>query len=208
MTTTVIDRIGLLVTNDPTVGEGALGVVRDASVVLDGDRVLSVGRSGQVADQRIDVGGRCVVPGFVDSHAHLVFAGDRAAEFAARMSGQPYSAGGIRSTVSATRAADDGALAADVHYEEPVGAGEQLRAFDNVLATPHIAGGPRQTLFADIEEIAHNIQQALVTQAAARDTVLICRTCFHKEDEELNWWLLFVPSLALRTAMEDALHTP
>jgi len=50
------------------------------------------------------------------------------------------------------------------------------------------------------------IQQALVTQAAAKDTVLICRTCFKHEDEELNWWLLFVPSLALRTAMEDALQ--
>ena len=105
MTTTVIDRIGLLVTNDPTVGEGALGVLRDASIVIDGDRVVSVGRSGQVADQRIDVGGRCVVPGFVDSHTHLVFAGDRSAEFAARMAGQPYAAGGINVTVEATRAA-------------------------------------------------------------------------------------------------------
>jgi chemotaxis protein CheC len=52
------------------------------------------------------------------------------------------------------------------------------------------------------------VEQALVTQAAARDTVLICRTCFHNEDEELKWWLLFVPSIALRTAMESALHTP
>lgn len=50
------------------------------------------------------------------------------------------------------------------------------------------------------------IQQALVAQAASRDTVLVCRTCFHHEDEELNWWLLFVPSIELRTAMENALH--
>ena len=48
------------------------------------------------ADERVDAGGRCVIPGFVDSHAHLVFAGDRAAEFAARMAGRPYAAGGIR----------------------------------------------------------------------------------------------------------------
>jgi len=50
------------------------------------------------------------------------------------------------------------------------------------------------------------IEQALVAQATAKDTVLICRTCFRHEDEELNWWLLFVPSLALRTAMENALQ--
>ena len=52
------------------------------------------------------------------------------------------------------------------------------------------------------------VEQALVAQAGARDTVLICRTCFHNEDEELKWWLLFVPSIALRAAMEDALHKP
>jgi chemotaxis protein CheC len=50
------------------------------------------------------------------------------------------------------------------------------------------------------------IEQALVAQATAKDTVLICRTCFRHEDEELNWWLLFVPSLALRSAMENALQ--
>jgi imidazolonepropionase len=66
------------------------------------------------ADTRIDLGGRAVVPGFVDSHAHLVFAGDRAAEFEARMTGAPYSAGGIRTTVAATRAADDEQLGANV----------------------------------------------------------------------------------------------
>ncbi|MFC5788478.1 imidazolonepropionase [Agromyces tardus] len=53
----------------------------------------------------VDAGGRAVIPGFVDSHTHLVFGGDRAAEFAARMAGRRYEAGGIRSTVAATRAA-------------------------------------------------------------------------------------------------------
>ncbi|MFM7253901.1 MAG: imidazolonepropionase [Ilumatobacteraceae bacterium] len=106
----VVDRIGLLVTNDPSLGEGPLGLLRDASVVLDGTRVLAVGPAGQKADRRIDAAGRCVIPGFVDSHTHLVFAGDRSEEFTARMAGQPYAAGGIRLTMSATRAASEETL--------------------------------------------------------------------------------------------------
>lgn len=66
--TLVVDRIGLLVTNDPGLGEGFLGLVRDASVVVADGQVVSVGPAGQVADERIDVGGACVLPGFVDSH--------------------------------------------------------------------------------------------------------------------------------------------
>jgi imidazolonepropionase len=111
VTTLAIDRIGLLVTNDPGLGEGPLGVVRDAALVLEGDRVLAVERAGAQADERIDAGGRCVIPGFVDSHTHLVFAGERGDEFAARMAGAPYRAGGIRTTTDATRAASDDALA-------------------------------------------------------------------------------------------------
>jgi imidazolonepropionase len=106
----VIDRIGLLVTNDPTLGEGPLGIVRDAALVVDDGRVVAVERAGAVADERIDVDGRCVIPGFVDSHTHLVFAGDRGDEFVARMAGAPYAAGGIRTTVEATRAAGDDEL--------------------------------------------------------------------------------------------------
>jgi imidazolonepropionase len=110
--TLVIDRIGLLVTNDPALGEGPLGLVRDAALVLEGDRVLAVEHAGAQADERIDAGGRCVIPGFVDSHTHLVFAGERGDEFAARMAGAPYRAGGIRTTTEATRAASDAELAA------------------------------------------------------------------------------------------------
>jgi imidazolonepropionase len=110
MTTTVLDRIGLLVTNDPTVGEGPLGIRRDAAVVFEGDRIVAVGDAGMVADRRIDAEGRCVLPGFVDSHTHLVFAGDRSDEFAARMAGRPYEAGGIRVSVAATRSASDDEL--------------------------------------------------------------------------------------------------
>jgi imidazolonepropionase len=105
--TLVLDNIGLLVTGDPELGE-----VRDAALVLDGDRVLAVERAGAAADERFDAGGRCVIPGFVDSHTHLVFAGDRGDEFAARMAGAPYAAGGIRVTTEATRAASDEKLLA------------------------------------------------------------------------------------------------
>jgi imidazolonepropionase len=109
--TLVIDNIGLLVTNDPALGDGPLGVRRHAALVFDGDRVAAVEEAGAVADDRIDAEGRCVVPGFVDSHTHLVFAGDRSDEFVARMAGQPYQAGGILTTVAATRAASDADLA-------------------------------------------------------------------------------------------------
>ena len=108
--TLVVDDIGLLVTNDPALGEGPLGLVRDASVVVDDGVVVSVGSAGQVADERIDAEGACVLPGFVDSHTHLVFAGDRAEEFTARMAGSPYDGGGIWVTTEATRAASDDEL--------------------------------------------------------------------------------------------------
>ena len=105
MTTLVIDRIGSLITNDPGLGRGPLGLIADASVVIEDGIVVSVGRSGALADERIDADGACVLPGFVDSHTHLVFAGDRAAEFSARMAGQPYDGGGIVVTTEATRSA-------------------------------------------------------------------------------------------------------
>ena len=115
MTSTVINHVGELVTNDPA-REGLLGLVPDAAVVLDGDRVGWVGPADRApqADAYVDAGGRAVLPGFVDSHSHLVFAGDRAAEFSARMTGEPYTAGGIRTTVAATRAATDEQLTASV----------------------------------------------------------------------------------------------
>jgi imidazolonepropionase len=110
MSTLVIDNIGALITNDSDSGEGPLGIVRDAALVLDGDRVAAVEGAGAAADERLDVEGRFVLPGFVDSHTHLVFAGDRAEEFAARMAGEPYEAGGIRVTTEATRRASEAEL--------------------------------------------------------------------------------------------------
>jgi imidazolonepropionase len=110
MTTTVIDRIGLLATNDPELGEGPLGVVHEAALVIEDGLVLAVEAAGAQGDVRFDAGGRCLIPGFVDSHTHLVFAGDRADEFAARMDGAPYEAGGIRVTTEATRSAAEDEL--------------------------------------------------------------------------------------------------
>ena len=101
----VIDDIGSLITNDPDLGRGPLGIIEWASVVIVDDVVVAVGPAGALADERIDAEGACVLPGFVDSHTHLVFAGDRAAEFTARMAGEPYDGGGIRVTTDATRAA-------------------------------------------------------------------------------------------------------
>lgn len=109
----LITNIGQLVTNDPE-REGLLGLVDDAAVVVDGGRVAWVGLASDApaADKATDAAGSAVLPGYVDSHTHLVFGGDRAAEFEARMAGRPYTAGGIRSTVTATRAATDSDLRA------------------------------------------------------------------------------------------------
>ncbi|MEF3404765.1 imidazolonepropionase [Agromyces sp. CCNWLW203] len=135
----LLTGIGELVTNEPAPDReaGPLGIVRDAAVLVEDGRIAWIG-SASHADERlahrverddrrdgdehrslwdaevevVDAGGRAVMPGFVDSHSHLVFGGDRAAEFAARMAGQRYEAGGIRSTVAATRAASDDELRA------------------------------------------------------------------------------------------------
>lgn len=103
----VVTHIGELVTWDDEVP-----IRRDAAFVVDAGRIVWSGPSADAppADRELDVDGAAVIPGFVDSHSHLVFAGDRSPEFEARMSGTSYSAGGIRSTVAATRAASDADL--------------------------------------------------------------------------------------------------
>ena len=114
----LIDGIGTLVTNDPEIGTGRLGIIEDAALVLGDGVVQWAGRSREVPQgagtERFDAAGRAVLPGFVDSHGHLAFAGERGGEFAARMSGRAYSAGGIRTTVAATRSATDAELSATI----------------------------------------------------------------------------------------------
>jgi imidazolonepropionase len=111
VSSTAITGIGELVTCDGT-GPDLLGVRSDAALLVEDDRIVWIGAASDApaADTVIDVGGRAIIPGFVDSHSHLVFAGDRAREFVARMTGQPYDGGGIGVTVTATRAASDDEL--------------------------------------------------------------------------------------------------
>jgi len=128
VTTTLITNIGEIATNDPALGDGSpLGVLRDAALVIEDGRVAWVGPSASApaADEHFDAGGRAVIPAFVDSHTHLVFAGERSAEFAARMAGEPYTGGGIATTVAATRAATD----------------DELRAHTRALAGELLASG-------------------------------------------------------------------
>ena len=107
MSTLLLDDIGTLVTWDDE-----QPVRSSAALVVDDGRVVWTGPAGRApaADHRLDAAGGCVVPGFVDSHTHLVFGGDRTAEFEARLAGEPYAAGGIRTTVRATRGAGDDEL--------------------------------------------------------------------------------------------------
>ena len=115
MSAVMVTGISELVTHDPQ-HHGDLGLVHDAAVVVEQGKVAWTGRAVDAppVDVRQDLGGRAVIPGFVDSHAHLLFAGDRAEEFAARMAGRRYDGGGIRTTVAATRAASDEALTANL----------------------------------------------------------------------------------------------
>src|SRR6478672_632327 len=111
MTSVALTGIGELSTQDDD-----LGLLHDAALVVEGGHVAWVGPAAEApaADTAVDAGGRAIIPGFVDSHSHLVFAGDRSAEFEARMTGEPYAAGGIRTTVAATRAASDEQLTSHV----------------------------------------------------------------------------------------------
>ncbi len=114
---TLITNIGELVCNArPDTEAGQFAALRDAALIIEDGRIAWTGPAAgaPAADDLVDSAGRAVLPGFVDSHAHLVFAGERSAEFAARMAGTPYEAGGIRSTVEATRSAPDTELRANL----------------------------------------------------------------------------------------------
>jgi imidazolonepropionase len=98
----------LLVTNIGTLvcWDDERPVRHKAALVIEDGRVTWLGSAAvtPLADEQLDVDGGTIIPGFVDSHTHLVFGGDRAEEFEARLVGKPYAAGGIRTTVAATRA--------------------------------------------------------------------------------------------------------
>jgi len=115
MSQTVVKNISLLVTNNPSLGKTELGLIENAALLIEHGKIswVGAGESAPTAEKTIDAAGKAVIPGFVDSHNHLIFAKDRAAEFAARMRGEAYSAGGIATTVDATRAASDDDLLAN-----------------------------------------------------------------------------------------------
>ena len=115
MGSVAITDIGSLVTNDSTIGDSELGLRTNAALVIEDGKISWIGDSTKLpsVDAAHSVSGKTVIPGFVDSHAHLVFAGDRSEEFSARMRGENYSAGGIKTTVAATRAASDKELVAN-----------------------------------------------------------------------------------------------
>ena len=116
----VITGISSLVTNDASLERGKLGIINNAALVVGDDNKIAwtgeaINLPSEFGGAAINVGGRAVIPGFVDSHTHLVFGGDRANEFEARMSGKTFTAGGIRTTMAATRSATDESLAINAH---------------------------------------------------------------------------------------------
>ena len=114
MASILIEQIPLLITNDSLHDGTSLGIIHDAAMVVEDGMIAWVGNTTNASrdgiDQVIDATNRCVIPGFVDSHTHLVFGGDRSQEFSARMRGEKYAAGGITATVAATRSATDSDL--------------------------------------------------------------------------------------------------
>jgi imidazolonepropionase len=101
---TLITNLAELMTQDPD-----HRILTNAAVVIEGERIAWLGQAADApaADSSVDAGGRALLPGWVDSHTHLIFAGDRTAEFEARMAGESYSAGGIAVTTGATRSMGD-----------------------------------------------------------------------------------------------------
>jgi imidazolonepropionase len=158
MSALVLTDIGLLVTCDAEYGRGSLGLVEDAAVVVEAGVVVYAGPAARAggADAAIDLGGRCLLPGLVDSHTHLVFAGDRADEFAARLAGRPYRPAGILDTVAVTRQAAASDLLAHA-----------LRLRDQALAqgstTMEIKTG--YGLTAEHEAVHLRIARSLTTEA-------------------------------------------
>ena len=120
MTSTLITNIGQLVTNDPTHDGTKLGLIKDGALLIVDGVVAWAGPTVDAPTKQIkktiDAEGMCVLPGYVDSHTHMIFAGDRSNEFRARMLGEIYTAGGIASTVEKTRKASDELLLSHAQF--------------------------------------------------------------------------------------------
>ena len=108
MSSKLIRNIGQLITNS----DRELGIITDAALVIENEKVVWVGSNSAApaADESVDAAGGTVTPGFVDSHTHAVFAGDRSKDYVARMTGSKYATGGIKTTVAATRNANEADL--------------------------------------------------------------------------------------------------
>lgn len=189
MGATVVTGIAELVTNDPSQGDSSpLGVIPDAALVLADGLIEWVGPAALAppADRVADAGGRAVVPGFVDSHAHLVFAGDRSAEFAARMSGMPYDGGGIATTVAATRDSSDdklrALLAARVAEMRSQGTGTVeiksgygLSVEEEVRALRLAGEVTSETTYLGGHVIPHGVDRAAYVDLVAGEMLTACR---------------------------------
>ncbi len=210
----VIRNIGELVTNDASVGRGPLGIIRDAAVAFD-ERIRWVGPSADApaSPSSFDAAGCAVVPGFVDSHAHLVFAGERSSEFAARMSGLPYSAGGIRSTVTATRAASNAELTANLsslvaellragvtHFECKSGYGLTV---EDELRALRIAGH----FTDDVTLLAAHVLPPEYTEDAQAYVDLICNTMLPAAQGLARWVDVFCDRGAFDVAQSRRILT-
>ena len=120
MTSTLITNIGQLVTNDPTHDGTKLGLIKDGALLIEDGVIAWAGPTVDAPTKQIkktiDAERMCVLPGYVDSHTHLIFAGDRSNEFRSRMLGESYTAGGIASTVEKTRKASDALLLSHAQF--------------------------------------------------------------------------------------------
>jgi imidazolonepropionase len=146
MTATLVTNIGQLVTNS----DSKLGILNNAAFIYENGKVTWVGngKDAPSADSKIDAEGGTVTPGFVDSHTHAVFAGDRSKDYEARMSGEKYFAGGIKTTVQATRNASDEELRANLErlFKQSRSTGTTtLEIKSGIYGRDYISWGTRNT---------------------------------------------------------------
>jgi imidazolonepropionase len=157
-----VRRVGRLLTMAGEPLHGAAVVVRDGRVAWVGDdRNLP----GDAPDAQYDAAGACVVPGFVDAHTHLVYAGVRREEFVARLAGRRYDGGGIRVTVEATRAASDEELLA-------LAAGRAARALANGTTTMEVKSGYGLTVTDELRLLDLTAELARRTPVRLESTYL------------------------------------